>query len=131
MSDTKNIYAARSEADVLRLVRQQPLAWIVSGAGEDFRATLLPILAEADGEGRITKLHGHFSRANDQHQPRCIARNPERAHRQFFGYIEKFSEGKQRHQRHHRRHQQRWPIKVNGRDQRNQQQGRKDPGHPE
>ena len=74
MSNTKNIYAARSDADLLRLVQQQPLAWIVSGVGEDFRATLLPVLAEADNDGRITKLHGHFSRANDQHQ--LLTRDP-------------------------------------------------------
>jgi len=74
MSETKNIYAARSDADLLRLVRQQPLAWIVSGTGENFRATLLPVLAEADEEGRIMRLMGHFSRFNDQ--PQLLTRDP-------------------------------------------------------
>lgn len=74
MSETKNIYAARSDADLLRLVRQQPLAWIVSGAGENFRATLLPVLAETDAEGRIARLAGHFSRSNDQYQ--LLTRDP-------------------------------------------------------
>ena len=68
MSERKNIYAARADADLLRLVRQQPLAWIVSGAGENFRATLLPVLAEADADGRVVRLTGHFARSNDQYQ---------------------------------------------------------------
>jgi transcriptional regulator len=70
----KNIYAARSDADLLRLVRQQPLAWIVSGSGDTFRATLLPLIAEADAEGRIVRLAGHFSRNNDQLQ--LLMRDP-------------------------------------------------------
>jgi transcriptional regulator len=70
----KNLYAARSDADLLRLVRQQPLAWIVSGSGDTFRATLLPLLAEADAEGRIVRLAGHFSRHNDQLQ--LLMRDP-------------------------------------------------------
>ncbi|MET0535082.1 MAG: FMN-binding negative transcriptional regulator [Steroidobacter sp.] len=74
MSPTKNIYDARSDADLLRLVRQQPLAWVVSGAGVDFRATLLPVMAEADAEGRIARLTGHFARSNDQQ--RLLARDP-------------------------------------------------------
>jgi transcriptional regulator len=74
MSETRNVYGARSDADLLRLVRQQPLAWIVSGAGEDFRATLLPVLAEVDTEGRIANLAGHFARSNDQYQ--LLTRDP-------------------------------------------------------
>lgn len=74
MSESKNIYAARSDADLLRLVRQQPLAWIVSGAGETFRATLLPVLAETDAEGRLARLVGHFARSNDQYQQ--LTRDP-------------------------------------------------------
>lgn len=74
MSETKNIYAARSDADLLRLVRQQPLAWVVSGQGENFRATLLPVLAETDADGRIARLVGHFARSNDQYQ--LLARDP-------------------------------------------------------
>ena len=58
MSETKNIYAAHSDADLLRLMRQQPLAWIVSGSAESFRATLLPLLAQTDAEGRVVRLTG-------------------------------------------------------------------------
>jgi predicted FMN-binding regulatory protein PaiB len=74
MSERKNIYVSRSDADLVRLVRQQPLAWIVSGAGENFRATLLPVLAETDADGRIVRLAGHFARSNDQYQ--LLTRDP-------------------------------------------------------
>lgn len=74
MSESKNIYAARSDADLLRLMRQQPLAWIVSGSGDNFRATLLPLLAETDAEGRVARLVGHFARSNDQYQ--LLTRDP-------------------------------------------------------
>jgi predicted FMN-binding regulatory protein PaiB len=74
MNESKNIYAARSDADLVRLLRQQPLAWITSGAGEDFRATLLPVLAETDAGGRIVRLAGHFARSNDQYQ--LLTREP-------------------------------------------------------
>lgn len=70
MSARVDRFAARSDADLLRLVRQQPLAWIVSGAAgaDDFRATLLPVLAETAADGRIERLVGHFARSNDQYQ---------------------------------------------------------------
>lgn len=74
MSESKNIYAARSDADLVRLVRQQPLAWIVSGAGENFRATLLPVLVETDAEGRVARLVGHFARSNTQYE--LLTRDP-------------------------------------------------------
>jgi transcriptional regulator len=75
MSEQKNIYAARSDADLLRLMRQQPLAWIVSGSGESFRASLLPVLAQTDAEGRLVRFAGHFSRHNDQLQ--LLQRDPQ------------------------------------------------------
>jgi predicted FMN-binding regulatory protein PaiB len=62
-----NRFAARSDADLVRLVQQQPLAWVVSGAAENFRATLLPVLAETDADGRVARLVGHFARSNDQY----------------------------------------------------------------
>lgn len=68
MSAKVNRYAARSDADLLRLVRQQPLAWVVSGTEENFRASLLPILAETDAGGRVARLVGHFARSNDQYK---------------------------------------------------------------
>jgi transcriptional regulator len=59
-------FAARSSADLARLVREYPLAWITSGAGETFAATLLPLLPVVSADGRLTGLTGHFARANPQ-----------------------------------------------------------------
>ncbi|GFE84722.1 hypothetical protein GCM10011487_67220 [Steroidobacter agaridevorans] len=69
-------FAPRSDADLLRLVQQQPLAWVVSGsvADDNFRSTLLPILAETDADGRIVRLVGHFARSNDQYK--LLMQNP-------------------------------------------------------
>ncbi|MCW5580018.1 MAG: FMN-binding negative transcriptional regulator [Luteimonas sp.] len=55
----------RSHADTLELVRQYPLAWIVSREG-DAPATPLPLLAETAGDGRIVSLLGHFALRNPQ-----------------------------------------------------------------
>ena len=70
MSSRVDRFAARSNADLSRLVRQQPLAWVVSGsaAEDNFRATLLPILVETDKDGDIARLVGHFARSNDQYK---------------------------------------------------------------
>lgn len=59
-------FGARTAADTARLVEAAPLAWVVSGAGETFRATLLPIRAVTDDAGRVIRLNGHFARRNDQ-----------------------------------------------------------------
>jgi len=58
-------FCARTPLDVVRLVRGQPLAWIVSdsGGGGNPIATLLPLLA-APTEGQVTALTGHFARSN-------------------------------------------------------------------
>src|SRR5688500_19087302 len=77
MSVKTDRYAKRSDADLVQLVRQQPLAWVVSGVAENFRATLLPIMAEVDADGRIARLAGHFARSNDhlkllQQDPRAV-----------------------------------------------------------
>jgi predicted FMN-binding regulatory protein PaiB len=70
MSVRVDRFAPRSDADLLRLLQQQPLAWVVSGsvADDTFRSSLLPILAETDAEGRIVRLEGHFARSNDQYK---------------------------------------------------------------
>lgn len=76
MSAKVDRFAPRSDADLLRLVQQQPLAWVVSGcAAEDtFRSTLLPVLVETDVDGRIERLVGHFARSNDQYK--LLMQNP-------------------------------------------------------
>lgn len=61
-------YAPRAPGDVLRLVREHPLAWLVSGHGADARATLLPFLPVLSAEGMLTGLSGHLPRANPQFQ---------------------------------------------------------------
>lgn len=70
MSVRVDRFAPRSDADLSRLLQQQPLAWVVSGsvADDTFRSSLLPILAETDAEGRIVQLEGHFARSNDQYK---------------------------------------------------------------
>jgi predicted FMN-binding regulatory protein PaiB len=62
---TTNRFAPRSDQDVAQLVLSQPLAWIVSGVNETFRATLLPVRPEVDANGRLVRLTGHFARSND------------------------------------------------------------------
>ena len=54
-----------TDDDVAALIRDHPLAWIVSANG-GFAATPLPLLLERDGEGRPTELIGHFARSNPQ-----------------------------------------------------------------
>lgn len=56
----------RSHDDVLALVREHPLAWVVAREG-DAAATPLPLLAECDGDGRIVSLLGHLARRNPLH----------------------------------------------------------------
>lgn len=66
------IFGPRAPDDLERLVRAFPLAWIVSGAGESFGATLLPLVPVVSGDGRLTGLMGHFARANP-HVPKLRA----------------------------------------------------------
>ncbi len=60
------MYEPRSEADLVRLIDEYPLAWVVSLGGSAFAATPLPLLAETDAEGRIVSLFGHFALSNPQ-----------------------------------------------------------------
>jgi transcriptional regulator len=57
-------FEARSEADLLQLIEEYPLAWVVSMGGAGFGATPLPLLAEPDANGRIVSLLGHFALSN-------------------------------------------------------------------
>jgi transcriptional regulator len=59
-------FEPRSAADLLRLVEEYPLAWVVSHGGAGFGATPLPLLAETDGNGQISTLIGHFALSNPQ-----------------------------------------------------------------
>jgi transcriptional regulator len=60
----KNLFETRTAADVLRLIDEYPLAWIVSAAGTGFAATPLPLLAESNASGALESLLGHFALAN-------------------------------------------------------------------
>ena len=59
-------FAPRSDEDIHRLVREQPFAWVVSGFGDDVRATPLPIRPHFGPDGKLEQLLGHFARSNLQ-----------------------------------------------------------------
>lgn len=56
-------FAPQSHADIPALIAEYPLAWVIS---RDFDATLLPLVTELDGEGRLRSLFGHYARRNPQ-----------------------------------------------------------------
>ena len=58
-------FAQWTDQDILDLVGQFPLAWVVSGK-PSFNATPLPILIETDEAGRPSHLVGHFANSNPQ-----------------------------------------------------------------
>ncbi|MBN8796660.1 FMN-binding negative transcriptional regulator [Stenotrophomonas nitritireducens] len=58
------LFDPHSPDDVLALVQDFPLAWVIAREGEA-PATPLPLLAETDADGRIVSLFGH-----------CALRNP-------------------------------------------------------
>ena len=66
MTEPSHPFGARSPDDLPDLLRQSPLAWLVSGAAETFCASLLPLLPLVDGEGRLAGFSGHLPRANPQ-----------------------------------------------------------------
>jgi transcriptional regulator len=57
-------FEPRSPADLVRLIDEYPLAWVVSLADAGFSATPLPLVAETDGEARVVALVGHFALGN-------------------------------------------------------------------
>lgn len=82
MSAVAGKYAPPDKTEVTRLVREYPLAWVVTAGDGDFGATLLPLQPFHDCEGRIIELHGHFARSNSQVE--LVRRNP-RALMLFLG----------------------------------------------
>jgi predicted FMN-binding regulatory protein PaiB len=64
MPDFTSKYEARSEADTLRLLREQPMAWVHSQSAGGPLATVLPLRPVLSKEGRLVALKGHFARAN-------------------------------------------------------------------
>jgi len=57
-------FEPRSDANLVRLIAEYPLAWVVSSGAAGFRATPLPLLGETDAAGRVVALFGHFALAN-------------------------------------------------------------------
>jgi predicted FMN-binding regulatory protein PaiB len=53
-----------SPTDVVRLIREHPLAWVVSCPDGEFHATPLPLRPVVDAAGTLQGLLGHFARAN-------------------------------------------------------------------
>lgn len=69
MTKPPDIYAPKNDEQVLRLVLENPLAWVVALEADGFRATPLPLRPRVGGDGRIEALDGHMSRSN----PLCAA----------------------------------------------------------
>ncbi len=59
-------YPPRSPDDVVTLIDQNPLCWLVSAGAAGFGASPLPLLAECDADGSLVALFGHMAIANPQ-----------------------------------------------------------------
>jgi transcriptional regulator len=59
-------FAPKSSRDVLNLIEQYPLAWVVSALDSEIQATPLPLLSDCDSHGELVSLTGHFARSNPQ-----------------------------------------------------------------
>jgi acetyl esterase len=73
-----NLFGARSASDISSLVGEYPLAWLVSGSGDDSLATQVPLVADLSPDGAVVRLLGHFARRNPhvralQHDGRATA----------------------------------------------------------
>jgi transcriptional regulator len=66
LTDRKDVFAPQNDEQVLRLVLEHPLAWVVSLDNDDFRATPLPLRPRVGTDGRIEAVEGHFPRAHPQ-----------------------------------------------------------------
>ncbi|HWN05714.1 MAG TPA: FMN-binding negative transcriptional regulator [Steroidobacteraceae bacterium] len=69
MTAPRDVFAPKSDEQVLRLVSSNPLAWVVSAGDDGFRATPLPLRPRVGGTGKIEALEGHMARSN----PHCAA----------------------------------------------------------
>ena len=59
-------FAARNDADVLRLVDEYPLAWVIGVGSPGASATPLPLLPDLNDAGKLVSFTGHFSIHNPQ-----------------------------------------------------------------
>jgi transcriptional regulator len=69
-----DVFAPKDDEQVLRLVLEHPLAWVVSHDEGNFRATPLPLRPRVGGGGRIEALEGHMARSNPLHA--ALQRDP-------------------------------------------------------
>ena len=67
-------FQPRSDQDVLRLLREQPFGWLISGSGDTFRASAIPFRPRLDPAGTLVGLWGHLARSNPQVE--WLRRNP-------------------------------------------------------
>jgi len=56
-------FAPKSDEQVLRLVLEHPLAWVVAGKAGEFQASPLPLRPRVGSNGRIEALEGHMPRS--------------------------------------------------------------------
>jgi len=61
-------FSARDAADLIDLVHDYPLAWIVTGSAGNLGSSLLPIQLECAEDGTPQRVLGHFGRNNPQLQ---------------------------------------------------------------
>jgi transcriptional regulator len=66
LTASADIFAPKDDEQVLRLVLEHPLAWVVCLDASGFRATPLPLRPRVGTDGRITALEGHMARCNAQ-----------------------------------------------------------------
>ncbi len=66
MTAGADVFAPKSDDQVLRLVLEHPLAWVVSSDAGSFRATPLPLRPRVGADQRIEALEGHIARSNPQ-----------------------------------------------------------------
>lgn len=64
MTAPADIFAPKDDEQVLRLVLEHPLAWVVCLDAGGFRATPLPLRPRVGADGRIEALEGHCARSN-------------------------------------------------------------------
>ena len=69
MTARTDIFAPKSDEQVLRLVRSHPLAWVVAAEAGTFTASPLPLRPRVGAGGKVEAIEGHMSRAN----PLCEA----------------------------------------------------------
>jgi transcriptional regulator len=55
-----------ANADIVALIDEYPLAWVVSNGPDGFAATPLPCMAATNEAGEPVRLVGHFAKSNPQ-----------------------------------------------------------------